>query len=266
VSVSRPTARCRPGRDSRSSRGQVTLTRIDLNADVGEGFDEDAGLFGVVTSASVACGFHAGDDQTMRAACSSAVEHGVAIGAHVSFRDREGFGRRELIVPASVLRDEVAEQIHALQEHASAAGGRVAYVKPHGALYHRASVDVETASAIVAAVGRLPVLAFPRSQLIACARAAGLHAVPEAFADRAYTAAGALVARGEPGALLDADGAVRQALAIVRDGAVETRDGHRIDVDAASICLHSDTPGALVIARRVRDALEAAGIELRAFA
>ena len=249
-----------------SSRGQVTLTRIDLNADVGEGFDEDAGLFGVVTSASVACGFHAGDDETMRAACSSAVEHGVAIGAHVSFRDREGFGRRDLTVPASILRGEVAEQIHALQEHASAAGGRVAYVKPHGALYHRASVDVETASAIVAAVGELPVLAFPRSQLIACARTAGLQAVPEAFADRAYTAAGALVARGEPGALLDANGAVRQALAIVRDGAVESREGHRIGVDAASICLHSDTPGALAIARRVREALESAGIELRAFA
>jgi len=202
----------------------------------------------------------------MRAACSAAVEHGVAIGAHVSFRDREGFGRRELTVSATVLRDDVAEQIRALQEHASAVGGRVVYVKPHGALYHRASVDAETAAAIVTAVSELPLLAFPHSELIAQARAAGLRAVPEAFADRGYTAAGSLVARGEPGALLDEDGAVRQALAIARDGAVETPDGQRIDVQAGSICLHSDTPGALAIARRVREALEDAGIALRAFA
>jgi len=202
----------------------------------------------------------------MGIACSSAVEHGVAIGAHVSYRDREGFGRRELTASARVLRGDVAAQILALREHASAAGGRVAYVKPHGALYHRATDDAETAWAIVAAVDGLPVLAFPRSQLIECARAAGLQTVAEAFADRAYTAGGALVARGEPGALLDEDGAIRQALAIARDGTVETRDGPRIDVDAASICLHSDTPGALAIARRVRAALEAAAIELRAFA
>jgi len=248
-----------------SQQGQRSVF-VDLNADVGEGFDGDAGLFAVVTSASVACGFHAGDDETMRVACSRAVEHDVRIGAHVSYRDREGFGRRVLAVAASVLRDEVAEQIHALQENASAAGGRIAYVKPHGALYHRASVDTETASAIVAAVGGLPLLAFPGSRLVACAQAAGVQAVPEGFADRGYTDAGELVARGQAGALLDADGAARQAVAIARDGVVETRDSQRIAVEAASICLHSDTPGALVLAHRVREALEAAGIELRSFA
>lgn len=239
---------------------------VDLNADVGEGLDDDASLFGVITSASVACGFHAGDDETMRTACNAAVAHGVAIGAHVSYRDREGFGRRALDVSATVLRDDVAAQIYALQEHATAAGSRVAYVKPHGALYHRASVDRATASAIVDALGALPVLAFPRSHLIACAHASGMPAIPEGFADRGYADTGALVARGEPGSLLDADAAARQALAIARDGAVETVGGRRIEIDAGSICVHSDTPGALAIARRVRQALETADIAVRAFA
>src|SRR5205823_10132812 len=152
--------------------------------------------------ASVACGFHAGGDETMRVACSAAIEHGVSIGAHVSYRDRDGFGRRELAVSADVVREDVAAQVLALQEHAAALGGRVGYVKPHGALYHRATVDAEVAAAIVAGAGALAMLAFPASQLITCARTAGLQAVPEAFADRGYTSAGSLVARGESGALL----------------------------------------------------------------
>ena len=220
---------------------------VDLNADVGEGFDADGELFGIVTSANVACGFHAGDADTMRAACEAAV--GVAIGAHVSYRDREGFGRRVLAVDAVTIGAETAEQIALLQE---ISGGRVAYVKPHGALYHRASREDECAAAIVAAAAPLAVLGFPGSRLLAHAHDAGLVAVAEGFADRGYAADGSLVARGEPGAVLDANAAALQAVALA------SRVG--------SLCVHSDTPGAAAVARRVRGALEAAGVELRAFA
>jgi UPF0271 protein len=221
---------------------------VDLNADVGEGFDTDDALIGIVTSASVACGFHAGDAETMRAACRAAVSRGVAVGAHVSYRDRDGFGRRELDAPAHVVREEVAEQIAALGEAARLEGARVRYVKPHGALYHRASVDHECAAAIVAAAGGLAILAFPGSKLLARARVA----VAEGFADRAYTADGTLASRSEPGAVLDAAAAARQAVELA------PRVG--------SICVHGDSPDAPAIAARVRAALEAAGHELRPFA
>jgi UPF0271 protein len=224
---------------------------IDLNADVGEGVDGDLELLAFVTSANVACGFHAGDAATMRAVCAEAVARGVAIGAHVGYRDREGFGRRALDVPAATVEAEIVEQIRALQE----AGGHVAYVKPHGALYHRASVDEECATAIVSAVDGLPVLAAPGSALLAQARAAGVEAVTEGFVDRAYAPDGSLVPRGSPGAVLGVEDAVRQALAIARD---------RLDV--RSLCLHGDTPGALELARRVVAELESAGVKLRSFA
>jgi UPF0271 protein len=223
---------------------------IDLNADVGEGVDGDLDLLAVVTSANVACGFHAGDASTMRAVCAEAVERGVAIGAHVGYRDREGFGRRALDVPAATVEAETVEQIRALQGH-----GPVAYVKPHGALYHRASVDEECAAAIVSAVDALPVLAAPGSALLSQARAAGVEAVTEGFADRAYAPDGSLVPRGSPGAVLGVEDAVRQALTIARD---------RLEV--RSLCLHGDTPRALELARRVVAELENAGVELRSFA
>ena len=231
---------------------------IDLNADVGEGVDGDLELLAVVTSASVACGFHAGDDSTMRALCEEAVAREVAIGAHVGYRDREGFGRRDLDVAPATVEAETIEQISALESHAAEAGGRVAYVKPHGALYHRASVDGECAAAIVSAMHAvddgLAVLAAPRSALLAQAEDAGLVAVAEGFADRAYAPDGSLVPRGSAGAVLGADDAVRQALSLARGGAVR------------SLCVHGDTPGALELARRVAAELEAAGIELRSFA
>lgn len=244
---------------------------IDLNADVGEGFDGDVAVLESVTSASVACGFHAGDETTMRAACAAAVAGDVAIGAHVGYRDRAGFGRRELDVDAATVEVEVAEQIAALVACAAAEGGQVAYVKPHGALYHRAVIDPDCAAAIVAAVGatgdRLAVLAFPGSQLLALARDGGLLAVGEAFADRSYArGGGSLVARREAGAVLDEDGAVRQALSIALDGLVTTAGGDRASLDARSICLHGDSPGAPALARRVRAALAAAGIDVCAFA
>jgi UPF0271 protein len=225
---------------------------IDLNADVGEGVEGDIELLAFVTSASVACGFHASDAATMRAVCAEAVERGVAIGAHVGYLDREGFGRRALDVPVATVAAETVEQIRALQE----AGGRVAYVKPHGALYHRASVDEECAAAIVSAVDGLPVLAAPGSALLSQARAAGVEAVTEGFIDRAYAPDGSLVPRGEEeGAVLGVEDAVRQALTIARDC-----------LDVRSLCLHGDTPGALELARRVVSELEAAGVELRSFA
>ncbi len=239
---------------------------IDLNADVGEGVDGDIDLLALVTSANVACGFHAGDASTMRAVCAEAVERGVAIGAHVGYRDREGFGRRSLDVPVATVEAETVEQIRVLQE----AGGRVAYVKPHGALYHRASVDRECAAAIVSAIravgGGLTVLAAPGSALLGEASAVGIDAVPEAFADRAYAPDGSLVPRGTAGAVLGVEEAVRQALTIARDATVTAIDGTRVRVDARSLCLHGDTPGAIDLARRVVAELEAADVELRSFA
>ncbi|MBC3984625.1 LamB/YcsF family protein [Streptomyces sp. AC536] len=250
---------------------------IDLNADLGEGFgrwhltDDDA-LLSVVTSANVACGFHAGDPSTMRRVCDLAAERGVVIGAQVSYRDLAGFGRRAMDVPPRELADEVAYQIGALDVFARAAGARVAYVKPHGALYNRCVHDEQQAAAVVDGVrlasdAPLPVLGLPGSLLLAAARAAELPAVPEAFADRAYTAHATLVSRGTPGAVIDDPNAVvKRSLTIARDRAVTTIDGEQVDVHARSLCLHGDTPGAAATARRVRAELAAAGVRFRAFA
>jgi UPF0271 protein len=249
---------------------------IDLNADLGEGFgrwhltDDDA-LLSVVTSANVACGFHAGDPSTMRRVCELAAERGVRIGAHVSYRDLAGFGRRPMDVPADELADETAYQIGALQAFARAAGARVAYVKPHGALYNRVVLDEEQAAAVVAGVcladPALPVLGLPGSRLLLVAGKAGLPIVAEAFADRAYTACGSLAPRREPGAVLhDPDTVVDRAVSIARDGVVAAGDGTPVPVPARSLCLHGDTPGAAFLAHRVRRALRGAGVRIEAFA
>ncbi|MEU1090797.1 5-oxoprolinase subunit PxpA [Streptomyces sp. NPDC005892] len=249
---------------------------MDLNADLGEGFgrwtltDDDA-LLSCVTSANVACGFHAGDPLVMRRVCDGAAARGVTIGAQVSYRDLAGFGRRSMDVPAAELTAEIAYQIGALRVFAEAAGSRVAYVKPHGALYNRAVHDDAQAHAVVEAVllagENLPVLGLPGSRLLARAREAGLPAVEEAFADRAYTPGGTLVPRGEPGAVVeDPDEVVRRAVGMTVDRTVISADGSRIPVAARSLCLHGDTPGAAALARRVRAALEEAGVEVRAFA
>ncbi|MGW8742196.1 LamB/YcsF family protein [Streptomyces sp. NPDC055794] len=249
---------------------------IDLNADLGEGFgrwtltDDDA-LLSVVTSANVACGFHAGDPSVMRRVCALAAERGVRIGAQVSYRDLAGFGRRAMDVPAGELAAEVAYQIGALRVFAEAAGTEVAYVKPHGALYNRTVHDAEQARAVVAGVrlagGALPVLGLPGSRLLDAAEAAGLIGVPEAFADRAYTARGTLVPRGEADSVVtDADAVVGRALGFAEQGRVEAVDGTTVAVAARSLCVHGDTPGAARIAARVREALEAAGVGIGAFA
>jgi UPF0271 protein len=249
---------------------------IDLNADLGEGFGrwrltDDERLLSVVTSANVACGFHAGDAATMRRVCELAAERGVRIGAQVSYRDLAGFGRRAMDVPSAELAAEVAYQIGALEVFARAAGARVAYVKPHGALYNRVVHDEEQAAAVVDGVlladATLPVLGLPGSRLLEHAGKAGLPVVTEAFADRAYTDAGTLVPRTLEGAVItDPDTVVERSLSLARSGEVVSHSGKRIEVRARSLCLHGDTPGAVELARRVRERLEASGVRVEAFA
>ncbi|ULR49248.1 LamB/YcsF family protein [Streptomyces deccanensis] len=248
---------------------------IDLNADLGEGFGrwtltDDERLLSVVTSANVACGFHAGDPVTMRRVCELAAERGVRIGAQVSYRDLAGFGRRAMDVPPAELAAEVAYQIGALEVFARAAGTRVSYVKPHGALYNRVVHDEEQAAAVVDGVrladAALPVLGLPGSRLLALAEGAGLPAVTEAFADRAYTDLGTLVPRGQDGAVItDGDAVVARSLGLATDGTVVSHSGVRVPVRARSLCLHGDTPGAVELARRVRSSLAAAGVRVEAF-
>ncbi|MER6012766.1 LamB/YcsF family protein [Streptomyces bluensis] len=251
------------------------MTSIDLNADLGEGFGrwrltDDEQLLSVVTSANVACGFHAGDAATMRRVCELAAGRGVRIGAQVSYRDLAGFGRRAMDVPPAELAAEVAYQIGALEVFARAAGARVAYVKPHGALYNRVVHDEEQAGAVVEGVrladAALPVLGLPGSRLLKLAEQAGLPVVTEAFADRAYTDEGTLVPRGRDGAVIaDADAVVERSVGLACSGAVTSHSGERVMVRARSLCLHGDTPGAVELARRVRDELESAGVRVEAF-
>ena len=244
---------------------------LDLNADLGEGFgvwtlgDDDA-LLAVVTSANVACGFHAGDASTMRAVCAAAAGRGVAVGAQVSYRDLAGFGRRFIDVDPAQLADEVLYQIGALEACARAAGTRVSHVKPHGALYNATVHHEAQAAAVVDGVrafADLPILGLPGSRLL---RAAGDSGVPEAFADRGYTPRATLVPRTEAGAVLhDPDRIAERVVRMALEGVVEAVDGSLVAVDPESICVHGDTPGALAIAERVRAALEDAGIDVRSF-
>ncbi len=237
---------------------------LDLNADLAEGFgqwsltDDDA-LLDVVTSANVACGFHAGDAATMRRVCARAAERGVRIGAQVSYRDLAGFGRRFLDVDRETLAAEVLYQIGALRAMARAAGVEVEYVKPHGALYNTVVHHEEQAAAVVEAAraaGDLPVMGLPGGRLLALAADAGLTTIAEAFADRGYTPEGTLVPRSEPGALLpDTDAVVERAVRLARDGVVVAVDGTELAVRADSLCLHGDTPEAVANAQAVARAL-----------
>jgi UPF0271 protein len=231
------------------------MKRIDLNADVGEGCGADEALFELVSSANVACGWHAGDETTMRETVRQALAAGVAIGAHPSFPDRENFGRMPMTRSPEDVRADVTAQVRVLASIVEAAGGRLRHVKPHGALYNQAAKDEALARAIAAAVRdfdpALALVGLAGSASIRAAREAGLRAVEEGFADRAYTAAGELVARGSPGALIDDEArAVRQVHELIGRG-VET------------ICLHGDAPQALAFARRIRASLEAAGLAVK---
>ncbi len=237
---------------------------MDLNADLAEGFgpwpltDDDA-LLEVVTSANVACGFHAGDAATMRRVCARAAERGVRIGAQVSYRDLAGFGRRFLDVDRATLAAEVLYQIGALRAMAQAAGADVEYVKPHGALYNTVVHHEEQAAAVVEAAraaGDLPVMGLPGGRFLALAADAGLTTIAEAFADRGYTPEGTLVPRSEPGALLpDTDAVVERAVRLAREGVIVAVDGTELDVRADSLCLHGDTPEAVANAQAVAAAL-----------
>ncbi|WP_431796145.1 5-oxoprolinase subunit PxpA [Microbacterium enclense] len=249
------------------------MGRVDLNADLGETRDgmptaDDDAMFALVSSASVACGGHAGDDSSMRASVERAARFGVAIGAHPSYEDRANFGRVRRDPPAAELRASIARQLDALE----AVGADLRYVKPHGALYHAVCTDPVQAAAVVAAIadhsarlGRpLPVLGLPGA-IVEAAASAGLPFVPEAFLDRGYTADGGLVPRDQPGALIEDPARVAdRALRLALEGTVDAVDGTSLVVDAASLCLHGDTPAAVAMARAVRAALDDAYVEVRA--
>jgi UPF0271 protein len=262
--------------ESHGQAGPASRPVVDLNADLGESYGawrlgDDEALLEVVTSANIACGFHAGDPLTIRRACANAVARDVAIGAQVSYQDLAGFGRREMVVPPEELTAEVLYQIAALDGMAKAEGGRVSYVKPHGALYNRAARDPVQAAAIAAAVSsydpRLPVLSLPGSETAAAAEKAGLPTFAEAFADRAYNDDGTLMSRSRPDAVLTDSATVAVRVTnLVTAGTLLSANGKELRISARSVCIHGDTPGAVRLAWAVRAALEQAGVRLASFA
>jgi len=254
----------------------LTEPVVDLNADLGESFGawrlgDDEALMRLITSANVACGFHAGDPLTLRQTCAAAVAAGVTIGAQVSYRDLAGFGRREMDVPQTELTAELLYQIAALDGLARVEGSRVRYVKAHGALYHRVRKDPAQATALVEAIRAydpgLPLLTQPTGHAAELAAAAGLAVVAEAYADRGYLADGSLVPRGQPGAVRTDPAEVSgRAVSMVTQGFVLSAQGAAVPVQARSLCIHGDTPGAVSLASAVRLALEHAGVRIAPFA
>ncbi|MFO1211706.1 MAG: 5-oxoprolinase subunit PxpA [Paenacidovorax caeni] len=248
---------------------------MDINSDLGESFGawrmgDDAAMLGIVTSANVACGFHAGDPAGILETLRAAAQRGVAVGAHVAYPDLVGFGRRNMDPTSQELVADVIYQIGALQGLAAAAGTRVRYVKPHGALYNTIAQDERQANDVITALlavdPGLTLMALAGSPLIGWARARGLRVVAEAFADRAYNDDGSLVSRRLPGAVLhDADAIAERMLRLVQTGEVESITGRSVPVQADSICVHGDSPGAVEMARRIRARLEQAGVALRPF-
>lgn len=248
---------------------------MDINSDLGESFGawrmgDDATMLGIVTSANVACGFHAGDPAGILETLRAAAQRGVAVGAHVAYPDLVGFGRRNMDPASQELVADVIYQIGALQGLAAAAGTRVRYVKPHGALYNTIAQDERQANDVITALlavdPSLTLMALAGSPLIGWARARGLRVVAEAFADRAYNDDGSLVSRRLPGAVLhDADAIAERMLRLVQTGEVESITGRSVPVQADSICVHGDSPGAVEMARRIRARLEQAGVALRPF-
>ena len=249
--------------------------QIDLNSDLGESFGawrlgDDAAMLDVVSSANIACGFHAGDPVGILETLRLAARRGVSVGAHVGYRDLVGFGRRKMALSADELIGDVLYQIGALQGLARAAGTRVAYVKPHGALYNTIATEAAQAGAVIAAIAAidpgLPLVALAGSPLVEQARTAGLTVIAEAFADRGYTSTGALVPRGREGAVLaDPEHIAARMLRLVRHGVIDAEDGTPTRIEAQSICVHGDSPGAVAMARRLRQILTEAGIDIRAF-
>ncbi|MSS44971.1 LamB/YcsF family protein [Cutibacterium sp. WCA-380-WT-3A] len=256
------------------------MATVDLNADMGESFGswqmgDDEALLGIVTSANVACGFHAGDAVVMGRTCTAAVEHGVCIGAHVSYRDLAGFGRNFVDVDPGRLRDEVIYQLSALRGVAEVHGAEVRYVKPHGALYNtivhhevQAKAVVEAISAVNAASSTdLALLGLPGALVLDLAEQQGIRTLREAFADRAYNPDGTLVPRRHEGSVLhNPDEVAERVVTLVTRGVVSAIDGTEVAIKADSVCVHGDTPGAVSMAAAVRDRLAAAGVELQAAA
>ena len=261
---------------SAQTNGVTQLMRgIDLNSDLGESFGawtmgDDEAMLDIVSSANVACGFHAGDPAGILKTLRAAAERGVSVGAHVGYRDLAGFGRRNMDPTSEELVGDVIYQIGALQGLARAAGTRVTYVKPHGALYNTIATDERQASdvinAILAVDSSLVLMALAGSQLVEQARAAGLTVVTEAFADRAYTAEGNLVSRREKGAVLhDPDLVAARMARMATEGVVEAIDGTMTKIEAQSICVHGDSPGAVAMARRLREVFAKLGLAIRPF-
>jgi UPF0271 protein len=251
------------------------VVAVDLNADLGEGYgvwsagDDDA-MLDIVTSANVACGFHAGDPSTLRRVCAAAVQRSVRIGAQVSFPDLAGFGRRHMEIPSNELTDIVLYQLGALDAFAQVAGAEVSYVKPHGALYHAAAIDPRVANAIVTAVieydPSMAVLGLPHSHLLDAAQEHGLEPIAEGFADRAYHHDGQLVARSHAEAVLHAPIEVAtRAVQMVCEGTVQSVEGAMVNVPIRSLCIHGDTPGAVAIAGAVKTALTTADVVIFPF-
>jgi len=246
------------------------MKTIDLNSDLGESYGawamgDDAAMIDIVSSANVACGFHAGDPAGILRTLKVAAQQGVAIGAHVSYPDIVGFGRREMdIAPADLIAD-VVYQIGALQGLATTVGAKVSYVKPHGALYNRIAVDPVQGAAVIDAIksidSSLALVGLANAPIITQARAAGLRVISEAYADRAYTKEGRLVSRRERGAVLhDAALIAERMVKLALHGTVEAVDGSVIEVEMQSICVHGDNPGAVAIAKEIRRRLEAEGV------
>ncbi|MFW0119848.1 LamB/YcsF family protein [Rothia sp. P5764] len=252
----------------------MTALSIDLNSDCGESFGswvmgDDTAMMQTVSSANIACGFHAGDPSVARSTVRAAHQKGVTIGAHVSYPDLAGFGRRFMDMTATELTDAVIYQVGALQAIAQVEGAQVSYCKPHGGLYNAIVHHTAQAQAVATALhelGDLPILCLPGSAVASAARALGLPVFYEAFADRGYTPEGSLVSRREPGAIIhDPEVVAERVVRMAVDGEVIAVDGSRVTLDAASICVHGDTPGAVAIAQQVRAALEGAGVRIEAF-
>lgn len=245
------------------------MTSIDLNADLGEGDPFDAELLAIVSSCNIACGGHAGDTQSMRATIEAAMRNDVAIGAHPSYPDPEGFGRQSGFLTGDALYESLTEQVTALADIAAQLGATLSHVKPHGALYNDAVLDRELADVIARVTaetaGAPSLVGMADSELQIAADRYRLEFVAEAFVDRAYEADGTLVSRSEPGAVhADLAVATTQAVGLAKKGRVTARNGDVIDVRADTLCIHGDTPGAAEAARAVRDVLESHGVEIRA--
>ncbi|MCF2587502.1 LamB/YcsF family protein [Brevibacterium sp. UCMA 11752] len=259
-----------------TDKNATSTVSIDLNSDLGENvpdrvISDDSAMLGLVSSANVSCGFHAGSPEGIRTTLAAATQGGVVIGAHPGYDDYEGFGRRPLDVPAATLQAQVEYQIGALLGLTAAVGGSVAYVKPHGGLYNAIVRDEAQAKVVVDAVkavdSSLVFLGLAGSVANRVAAEAGLKVAAEAFADRSYNPDGSLVARTEPNAVLhDPQAVAARVLRLVQTGQVEAIDGSLVDVDAQSICFHGDSQGSIDMARAARELLESSGVRIAAFA